>query len=60
MMRDISGYAAFFTTIYYCQRNFDQIGLSPVVGSFVAGGLAGMVLWFGFDIFCQDMWPYQW
>ena len=39
MIRDVSGYAAYFTTIFYCQRYFEQIGLSPLVGSFIAGAI---------------------
>ena len=39
MIRDVSGYAAYFTTIFYCQRYFEQIGLSPIVGSFIAGAI---------------------
>ena len=49
LIRDISGYAAYFTTIFYTQKYFDQIGISPFVGSFVAGGLGEGTLLYSWE-----------
>ena len=46
MIRDVSGYAAYFTTIFYCQRYFEQIDLSPIVGSFIAGAIVRVFIHF--------------